>query len=244
MWICNKDLNICPIGVEGEICVAGLGVGKGYINNPDLTNKSFVPNPFGDGIMYKTGDIGKYKSNGDIEFIGRRDSQIKIRGLRVELSEIENQFSKIPEITNICIIYKKETVPYLAAFFTSSGEIETSVIRKQLSETLPLYMVPKYIIKLDKLPITLNGKIDKKQLENYSISQVETRTYVAPRNETEKLCCNIWESLLNCQIGIDDDIFEMGADSLLAIKFKTELLAYNINITYSDILNIIQLESL
>lgn len=235
LWICNKDLNICPIGVEGEICVAGLGVGKGYINNPDLTNKSFVPNPFGDGIMYKTGDIGKYKSNGDIEFIGRRDSQIKIRGLRVELSEIENQFLKIPEITNICIIYKKETVPYLAAFFTSSGEIETSVIRKQLSETLPLYMVPKYIIKLDKLPITLNGKIDKKQLENYSISQVETRTYVAPRNETEKLCCNIWESLLNCQIGIDDDIFEMGADSLLAIKFKTELLAYNINITYSDI---------
>lgn len=158
MWICNKDLNICPIGVEGEICVAGLGVGKGYINNPDLTNKSFVPNPFGDGIMYKTGDIGKYKSNGDIEFIGRRDSQIKIRGLRVELSEIENQFLKIPEITNICIIYKKETVPYLAAFFTSSGEIETSVIRKQLSETLPLYMVPKYIIKLDKLPITLMVK--------------------------------------------------------------------------------------
>ena len=235
IWICDKDLHLCPIGVEGEICVGGYGVAKEYINNPELTSKSFVPNPFGDGFIYKTGDIAKYKENGDIDYIGRRDFQIKIRGLRVELSEIEKQFLKIPQIKNVTVLYKKEENPYLVAFYTTSEPIETKEIRKTLSTCLPLYMVPKYLILLSELPITPNGKVDKKKLENYNINQTENTSYVAPVTDLEKLLCSVWETLLHTKIGIDNDIFEMGADSLLAIKFKTELLSYNINIPYADI---------
>ena len=236
IFICDKNLNLCSIGVEGEICVSGYGVAKGYIHNTELTQKSFVVNPFGNGILYRTGDIAKYKENGEIDYVGRKDLQIKIRGLRVELSEIEKQFSNIPQVNHVSVIYKNETnSPYLVAFFTAKIPCNISAIRKHLSECLPLYMIPKYIIQLEELPITLNGKINKKQLENYKIDRNEINDYVEPTTETEKLFCSTWEQLLNAKIGIDTDIFEMGADSLLAIKFKTELLAHNINIAYSDI---------
>ena len=108
IYILDNDLNLCPIGIEGEICISGDGVSKGYINNPEMTKKSFIKNPFGNGILYKSGDIGKWTNDGEIEYIGRKDFQIKIRGLRVELSEIENKFLDIPEINNCCIIYKQE----------------------------------------------------------------------------------------------------------------------------------------
>ncbi len=232
--ICNKDLNLCPVGIEGELCIGGYGLAKGYINNAEMTNKSFVPNPFGDGLLYKTGDIAKYKKNGELDYIGRRDFQIKIRGLRVELSEIEKQFLRIENIKNVAVLYKKEATPYLVAFFTASCSLNVTDIRNTLSQYLPLYMIPKYIVQLDNLPITLNGKINKKQLENYTID-TSVEHYVEPTTELEKLFCSIWEQLLNTKVGIDNDIFEIGADSLLAIKFKTELLSHNINIAYADI---------
>lgn len=234
IFICDKNLNLCPIGIEGELCIGGYGLAKGYINNPDMTKKSFVTNPFGDGLLYKTGDIAKYRNNGEIDYIGRRDFQIKIRGLRVELSEIEKQFLKIPNVKNVAVIYKKEQSPYLVAFFTASSLLDITNIRKTLSNSLPLYMVPKYIIQLDTLPITLNGKVNKKQLETYTID-TSLNNYVAPTTELEKLFCSIWEQLLNTKVGIDNDIFDAGADSLLAIKFKTELLSHNINVAYADI---------
>lgn len=235
IWICDKNLNLCPIGVEGELCVSGYGVAKGYIHNLEMTQKNFVDNPFGNGKLYRTGDMAKYKENGEIEYIGREDFQVKIRGLRVELSEIEKQFLNIPEVKNVAVIYKKEETPCLVAFFTANNNLNISNIRKKLSEYLPLYMVPKYIIQLDELPITLNGKINKKQLENFPINKVESNNYVAPTTEIEKLFCLTWEQLLNTKIGVENDVFEMGADSLLAIKFKTELLSHNINVAYADI---------
>ena len=236
LLICDKDLNLCPVGIPGELCVCGDGVGNGYINREDLTQLSFVPNPYENNILYRTGDIARFLENGEIEYIGRRDFQIKIRGLRVELSEIEKQLQKIPNITNSAVIYHSGSSAYIAAFYTVSSPIEESYVRQKLSEALPLYMVPKYFVLLEQLPITPNGKIDKKTLMNYNLSQEEATTnYVAPQTEKQELFCRIWSQLLNHKIGIDDNIFDNGADSLLAIRFKTELLSYQIDIPYANI---------
>ena len=237
IYILNQDMNLCPIGVDGEICVSGDGISKGYINNATATNKVFIKNPFGEGLLYKTGDIGKYNSNGEIEYIGRKDFQVKLRGLRIELPEIEKQLLNIENIKNCAVIYKEQpnNNSYLAAFFTSEKDIDIAFIRTELSKHLPLYMVPKYIIKLDNMPITRNGKIDLKALKEYKIENIETSNYVAPENEMQKLFCDTWEKLLNTKVGITDDIFELGADSLLAIKFKVELLSHNVSVEYADI---------
>lgn len=236
IYLLDKDLNLCPIGIEGEICIGGDGVSKGYINNTEMTKKSFIKNPFGDGMLYKSGDIGKWNSVGEIDYIGRKDFQIKIRGLRVELSEIENKFLEIPKIDNSAVIYKKdENDNYLVGFFTSNAEIDVSDIRQELTKSLPLYMVPKYIIKLDQMPITTNGKVNKRELDKRKITKTEKQTYVAPENDLQSLLCDTWNQFLHTQIGIDDNIFEVGVDSLIAIKFKTALLAHNINIPYANL---------
>lgn len=236
IYLLDKDLNLCPIGIEGEICIGGDGVSKGYINNPEMTKKSFIKNPFGDGMLYKSGDIGKWNSAGEIDYIGRKDFQIKIRGLRVELSEIENKFLEIPKIDNSAVIYKQdENDNYLVGFFTSNAEIDVADIRQELTKSLPLYMVPKYIIKLDQMPITPNGKINKRELDKRKITKTEKQTYIAPENDLQTLLCNTWNQFLHTQIGIDDNIFEVGVDSLIAIKFKTALLAHNINIPYANL---------
>lgn len=235
IYICDKNMNLCPIGVDGEMCISGDGVANGYINNLDLTKKSFVSSPFDNTVLYKTGDMARYMENGEIEYIGRKDFQVKINGLRIELSEIEKQFLTIPNINNVIVICRKDPQPTLIAFFTASDKIETLSIRKQLSSILPSYMIPRYIIQLDTFPITLNGKIDKRELETYKISKEQSSIYTAPRTDLEKLFCSIWKKLLHTEVGIDDDIFDIGADSLLAINFKTQLLSYNINIAYSDI---------
>lgn len=236
IYILDDNHCLCPIGIPGEICVVGDGIAKGYLNRPDLTNKVFVPSPFDNGKMYKTGDIGKWLPNGEIEYIGRRDFQIKIRGLRVELSEIEKKLQTYPDIKNCSVVYIKDVQdPYIAAFFTANTTLDISQIRLSLSKSLPLYMVPKYIVQLDELPMNNNGKVDKKALQQYKIDNKDEKTYVKPSNDTEKLFCKIWESLLNTKVGIDNDVFELGADSLFAIKFKTELLSHNIDLPYATI---------
>lgn len=236
IYLLDKDLNLCPIGIEGEICIAGDGVSNGYINQPELSKKSFIKNPFGNGMLYQSGDIGKWTKNGEIEYIGRKDFQIKIRGLRVELSEIENKFLEIPEIDNSAVIYKQdENDNYLVGFFTSTADIDIADIRQELTKSLPLYMIPKYIIKLDQMPITANGKINKKDLDKHKITKTEKQTYVAPKNDFQALLCDTWNQFLHTQIGIDDNVFECGVDSLIAIKFKTALLSHNINIPYANL---------
>lgn len=234
IYILNESNNICPINIPGEICIAGDGVSLGYVNNISMTEKAFIKNPFGEGLIYKSGDIGKINSNGEIEYISRKDEQIKIRGLRVELSEIEKQIISIPEITNGAVIYKKEK-EYISAFVCGESNLDIGKIREELAKKLPLYMVPKYITQIETLPITRNGKIDRKILQQYKENIENSTKYVKPETEQEELFCNIWEKLLNTKIGIETDVFESGADSLIAIKFKTELLALNIRVSYADI---------
>ncbi len=234
IYILNEENGICPINVPGEICITGEGVSLGYINNEALTSKAFIKNPFGDGMMYKTGDIGRINSSGELKYVDRKDSQIKIRGLRVELSEIEKQILNTIDLKACTVIYQKDK-GYISAFICANEKVDISEVRNKLSQKLPLYMVPKYITQLDELPLTNNGKVNKKALETYKVENIEKIEYIEPRTETEKLFCDIWEKLLNVKIGIDNDLFECGADSLIAIKFKTELLAHDIEVSYADL---------
>ena len=233
--VLDKDLNICPLYVPGEIFVSGTGVSNGYINDAEKTKNSFVKNPFTSEIMYKTGDIGYFNKNGELEYIGRNDFQVKLKGLRIELSEIEKRFLSLKYINN-CVVLTDKNKTYLKAFFTASEELNIPSIRKQLSEVLPEYMVPNYIFQIDSIPITSNGKIDRRKLDEYKCEICDTNiSYVEPETDTQKLFCSIWEEILKTKVGIDNDLFELGADSLTAIRFKVEALNNNMDIPYSDI---------
>lgn len=239
MYILDKNMNPVPIGVIGEIYISGEGVAKGYLNNPDLTAKSFLKNPFLENTpMYKSGDLGKYLENGDILCLGREDNQIKIRGLRIELGEIESLISKFPNIEKAVIL--KQTLndrEFLSAYFVANKRISINELRKYLSKSLPRYMIPSYYIALDTFPYTPNGKVDRKKLplpkELLNISQ---ENYVAPKTDLQKKLVCIFEKILNTKpIGINDNFFELGGDSLLAMSLNIELLEITNKVSYSDI---------
>ena len=232
--ILDKNMHLCPVGVPGEIYILGIGVSKGYINNIDATNKYFLINNYSDNLMYKSGDIGLFNNNGDISYIGRNDSQVKIKGLRIELSEIEKQIASIDGIDKCVVLYDNNS-KHLKAFYSSKNNIDPSLIRLKLSSILPSYMIPNYILKLDDFPMSNNGKINMQYLLSYNVSVSSQINYTPPTNDLQKTMCNILENLLDVKIGINDDFFDIGMDSLTAINFKTELVKYNITIPYANI---------
>ena len=235
IYILDNDQNICPIDVPGELCVSGTGVSLGYVNDKAKTSKVFIHVNFTDDTLYRTGDIAKYNENGELEYIGRNDFQVKLNGLRIELSEIEKKLLSIKEIENAVVLCDKSKT-FLKAFYTATETLSIPAIRKRLFEILPTYMVPKYIFQVDAIPMTPNGKVDRKALDLLKTDVCEENIeYVAPETDTQKLFCKIWEDILETKVGIDNDLFELGADSLSAIKFKVEALNNNIDIPYADI---------
>ncbi len=239
MYILDKKLNPVPIGITGDIYISGDCVGKGYLNNKELTDKSFIPNPFiPKTLMYKSGDLGKYLDDGNILCLGRSDHQIKIRGLRIELEEIESLILKYPNINKVTVV--KQTVQnreFISAYFVANKRIGINDLRKYLSHSLPRYMIPSYYIALDDLPYTPNGKIDKKALplpnEIFNVSQEE---YVAPKTKLEKQLVSLFEKILNTKpIGVNDNFFELGGDSLLAMNLNVELQKISNKVAYQDI---------
>ena len=237
-YICNEDLMLQPTGILGEICIAGIGVSKGYINNKKLTEEKFVKNPFGEGRLYKTGDLGLYRDNGDIEYAGRIDNQVKIRGLRIELEEIEDKINKIPHINSNVVLKMTDAQghDYLCDYFTADKEIETQEIRNQLSQILPTYMIPRITIQIEKMPHTINGKIDKKKLKGIKVD-FKNKNIHSSRNKTDEILLqNLKELLDNPDIGIDDSFFEIGGDSLVAINLIIRIQEQlNIQINVKDI---------
>lgn len=235
IYILDNDMNICPVNVPGELCVAGKGVSLGYINDNVKTSKSFVNVKFTNKKLYKTGDIAKFLPTGEIEYIGRNDFQVKLNGLRIELSEIERKLLAIPEIDN-CTVLCDKSKTFLKAFFTAKEPLNIPAIRKVLLESLPDYMIPKYIFQIDEIPMTPNGKVDRNVLDKYKpVLSKEENNFAEPETPLQKLFCDIWENILNTKVGIDNDLFELGADSLSAIKFKVEALNNNIDVPYADI---------
>lgn len=236
IYILDKYLSLCPIGVRGEICVAGIGVGKGYWKDNEKTEAAFVPNPYvaGEGnedykVLYKTGDLGYFRPDGNVECLGRLDSQVKIRGNRIELGEIESQLLKHEEIKEAVVVIRtvKKDKPgsesgdrYLCAYVVPHHEIRASELKNYLSDKMPEYMVPSYFIPLAELPLTPNGKIDRKALPEPAYENCESaKEYIAPANEIEARLAGIWSELLAIEAGVIStgaNFFEIGGHSLKA----------------------------
>lgn len=239
VYILDKTLNLLPKGVTGEIYIAGDGVGKGYLYKDNLTKERYLSNPFADNILYKTGDIGLWKDNGIIECKGRIDNQIKLRGLRVELGEIEEKILsyKNDNLLKCAVIFKNQNgKEALHAFLSYPNDIDLKDLKNYLLKYLPNYMMPNTFNLIDSLPFTPNGKIDRKTLSSYDITlNDEEKETTSPRNTTENLLLQtISKKLNNENMGIDSNIFECGADSLTIINILTDLFKYNFNLKVYD----------
>lgn len=240
IYILDDYMNIQPVGIAGELYVSGNNVSLGYLNNTNLNSNAFIDNPFSSGkIMYKTGDKGKWTSDGNISFIGRNDNQIKYKGFRIELNEITNAVKNIPEVKNaITIMQEIDSINQLCLYVTTSKPLTKNYICEKLSATLPFYMIPSYVIFMDSLPITLNGKIDKKQLPLPSHLDIikNSDIIVEPTNKNEEILLEIFKKVLGLDnIGITHNFFESGGDSLSAMRIQIEALNYDLHISYSDI---------
>lgn len=241
VYILDQHKNPLPVGVAGELCISGAGVGKGYLNRPELTAKKFIQNPFYDEklnpssgkIMYCTGDLARWRADGHIEYLGRIDTQVKIRGLRIELGEIESIMSAFDGINMTAVTDKRDEKnrQYLVGYYTAKTEIDEKSLRQYLSAKLPKYMVPGYFVHLDKIPVTASGKTDRRNLPlpDFTVSHQE---YIAPAAETEIKLCNILAQLFEVEkTGVTDDFFDIGGDSLRAIEYVSA--AHNEGIYFS-----------
>lgn len=232
-----------PIGVVGEIYISGIQVGLGYLGKPEMTKEKFLPNLFGTGKMYKSGDIGRWTFDGKVQCLGRVDNQIKLRGLRIELGEIERKIESIKGITS-SVVNKiehndKET---LCAYYVSNDncEITEEYVKDFLRKSLPYYMVPTYVMHLKEMPYTINRKIDRKSLPQPSFNITSNKDIITYKNLTtnEKKLLKIWKNILNIEnISIDDNFFDIGGDSISAINMQLEAMKNGFNFEYSDIFN-------
>ncbi len=225
IYILDKYLQPVPIGVTGEMCIAGDNVGAGYLNRPELTAERFIDNPFGEGKLYRTGDLAYWREDGNLVYVGRNDFQVKIRGLRVELGEIENAISMVEGVIQSAVVVRKndEGRQLICAFYTGK-EYEPKEIRDIIGEKLPQYMLPHIIVRLFSMPLTPSGKIDRKSLPVVDLSVITAANeYIAPVTEREKLMAALLEKILEVRrVGLTDDFFDLGCDSLKAIAFVSE----------------------
>ena len=225
IYIVDKYMKLVPIGVTGELCIAGDGVGTGYLNRPELTAEKFIDNPFGEGKLYKTGDLAYWREDGNIAYVGRNDFQVKIRGLRIELGEIENAIDSIDGISQAVVVVRKnnEGRQLICAFYTGA-EVDAKEIRNHIGKKLPKYMLPHIFTHLDEMPLTSSGKVNRKALPEVDLENVANDTeYVQPENKQQKLLCGLMEQILDVTpVGIADDFFDLGGDSLKAIEFVSK----------------------
>lgn len=209
---------LCGIGVAGELCLGGDGIGRGYLNRPELSAEKFIKNPFGEGSLYRSGDLAKWLDDGNIEYLGRIDEQVKIRGFRIELGEIESVIRSVYEIKDAAVIVKEDKgEKFICAYIVSDIDINLYDLKSFLKENMPDYMIPSYFMQISSIPFTSNGKVDKKALPTIEIR--EDKNYVAPRTQTEQILCSIFSSILGIEkVGITESFFELGGHSLRAIK--------------------------
>ncbi len=230
--VLDKYLKLVPQGVVGELHIGGIGLARGYLNRAELTAEKFIQNPFSDDSedrLYKTGDLVRWLSNGNLEYIGRIDDQVKIRGFRIELGEIENALLKHDSVSETVVVARDDTGDkrIVAYVVTNAGaqedELRAENWRQHLSQTLPDYMLPSSFVVLDILPLTANGKVNRKALPAPDMSQ-QQNCYVAPVTDTEKVLCEIWQDILGLeQVGVTDNFFRLGGHSLLLIQLLARL---------------------
>ncbi len=245
LYILNSQLQPVPIGVPGELYVGGIGVGRGYLNDPTRTNQAFISNPFlseAGSRLYKTGDLVRYLPDGNIEFLGRIDYQVKIRGFRIELGEIEANLSKHPAVER-CVVIAREDIPgdqRLVAYIVPSSQPVPSVgeWRAYLKRTLPDYMIPAMFVTLASLPLTSNGKVNRRALPAPdALHSDRSDNFVSPDGPVEEMLAEIWQSVLRVdKVSLYDDFFELGGHSLLAVKMISRLhQVYNLDVSFRTI---------
>ena len=238
-YVLDKYLQQVPIGIPGELHIAGVGLARGYLNRPELTAEKFIANPFSDNPkarMYKTGDLVRYTPDGSLEFLGRIDNQVKLRGFRIELGEIESVLLQHSFIQNAAVI-AREDIPgdkRLVAYFVQKSKnksLSSTELRNFLSQKLPEYMIPSAFVPLEEFPLTQNGKVDYRALPKPEKLQRETQI-VTPKSEFEKLIASIWQTVLQIEdISVEDTFFELGGHSLLMVQVQSQLsdaLGYNV----------------
>jgi amino acid adenylation domain-containing protein/non-ribosomal peptide synthase protein (TIGR01720 family) len=243
VFILDARLNPVPIGIPGEVCLSGAGLGRGYLNREELTKEKFIPHPFKTGErLYRTGDIGRWLPDGDIEFLGRNDDQVKIRGYRIELGEIENRLLSHESVREAVVLAKSRDnemsqVKALVAYVTGEPDLNVTTLRDHLKKTLPDYMIPSYFVRVDTFPLTSSGKIDKRALPDPVEAGMEQGTaYQEPRNATESAIASVWGDVLGVEkVGIDDNYFALGGDSIKAIQVLSQLHRQGLKLQIKDI---------
>ncbi|HLP89572.1 MAG TPA: amino acid adenylation domain-containing protein [Nostocaceae cyanobacterium] len=242
LYILDDALEPAPIGVSGEIYVGGKGLSRGYLHRPELTAERFIPDPFSNRIgarLYKTGDLARRLINGDLEYLGRRDLQVKIRGFRIELGEIESALSALPQVAEAVVIVHSVNSEdkRLVAYIVPNGEQDSQKLKEALKEHLPDYMIPAAFMFLAALPLTAQGKIDRKSLPVPDWNQgIVKRDLILPQTPAEKVICVVWEQVLGIeQIGILDNFFDLGGDSILALRVVTEMRRQGLILTPKEI---------
>ncbi|WP_368650561.1 amino acid adenylation domain-containing protein [Bacillus inaquosorum] len=249
IYVMDASRNLVPIGVIGEMYISGPGVARGYWNRPDLTAEKFVDNPYIPGAkMYKSGDLAKRLRDGNLVYVGRIDEQVKIRGHRIELGEIEAAMHNVEAVQKGAVTAEEaeDGLKQLCAYYVSDKPIAAGQLREQLSSELPDYMVPSYFVRLEHMPLTSNGKINRKALPAPETSLQQTAEYVPPGNEVESKLTDLWQEVLGIsRAGIKHNFFDLGGNSIraaaLAARIHKEL---DVNLTLKDIFKFPTIEQL
>jgi amino acid adenylation domain-containing protein/non-ribosomal peptide synthase protein (TIGR01720 family) len=243
LYVLDRDLQPVPLGVPGELYIGGRQVARGYLGQPRLTAERFVPDPFADepgSRLYRSGDLARFRGNGELEFLGRVDDQVKIRGFRIELGEIESALRQHSEIREAAVVVheddstgRKRLIAYCIR--AGHGELQTSDLQAYLKTKLPDYMTPAVYKFVDELPLTANGKVDRRALPAVEIRDF-LAVYTAPRTPTEQLLASIWQEVLGVdRVGINDNFFELGGDSILSIQIISRVNRAGLGLTVKQL---------
>ncbi len=239
--VVDEDGQPCPPGKLGEIYIRTAYRALGYFNQPELTREVFIQNPWSDrpgDLVYKTGDLGRLREDGDFEILGRRDQQVKIRGVRVELAPIEDLLRSHPEVADAVVIDRSDTQgnKFLCAYLVTRHEVETAVLANHLRASLPEVMVPSAFVVLEALPRTLSGKVDRRSLPSPGAIERRQKAYVAPRTPVEETLCRLYSEMLAVpRIGVHDSFFELGGHSLLVTQLLDRVRAELVSVPLGQI---------
>jgi acyl carrier protein len=219
LYVLDEQGNHQPIGIPGELHIGGVQLARGYLNREQLTKEKFIDTKH--GKLYRTGDLAKWLPDGNIAYLGRIDNQIKLRGYRIELSEIESVLEEQQDISQAIVVVSNQQ---LIAYVTAEDNFDKAVALAALRQRLPEYMIPATITQLESMPLTGSGKADRKHLQSLEVQLSGANAYQAPTTETETMLVSIWEELLPAKtIGINDNFFELGGHSLLAMRVNAHL---------------------
>ncbi|KAF6583537.1 non-ribosomal peptide synthetase [Paenibacillus sp. EKM211P] len=239
VYVVNRSLKLQPVGAWGELLLGGDGVALGYLNRPELTAEKFIESPFRPGeYCYRTGDLVRWRADGVLEYKGRMDEQVKIRGYRIELGEVETRLSTIAGVKESVVIVRQDDhgQKQLCAYFVTDSELSASDLRNALSQDLPSYMVPSYFVRLSRLPLTLNGKVDRRALPAPEPNVDTGMDYVAPETDVQQALAAAWGAILGIQkVGIQDNFFHLGGDSIKAIQVSSRLFQAGYKLEMKDL---------